>query len=753
MRILMATMQLGIGGAETHIVELSKALKKRGIEVFVASQGGAYVSELEAVGIKHFKLPLNKKTIPAMRKSISGLKEIIEEYKIDVVHSHARIPGFILANLRRRMGFRLVSTAHWVFKTGFPYNYLTNWGDRSLSVSDDIKKYLMDNYGINEENIRITINGIDTEKFSRDTDFSDIKEEFGLKDGAKRIVYVSRMDEDRSLAARKLIECAGDIRKEIPEVEIVVVGGGNDLKNIEEMAKAENDKAGERFIITTGGRTDINKFVASGDIFVGVSRAALEAMAAEKPCIIAGNEGYIGIFAEDKLEISRLTNFCCRGCEETTSERLKEDILRLFKDENKETLGKYGKEIVEKYYSVETMAEDALKMYVSAIKGTKINEVTAEEIADIDRYTVTHTKKKDVLISGYYGYKNSGDDSVLKGIVEGLKGRYPMVDITVLSRAPKETREIYGVNAIGRFDFVKIYKAMKNTRLFISGGGSLLQDVTSRKSLMYYVALINMAKKCKTKTMVYANGIGPVNYESSKKKTKKALWGVDVITLRENSSFEELKNLGLNLDNVFVTADPVFLLEPKNEIEEKLKSVGLEDKKFFCISVRNWKKLPVDFTDRIGEFANKISERYGLVPVFIPMQISMDGELTKEIMSKIKGQKAVILPSCGPETLMGVLKKAEFVLGMRLHILIYSAKAGTPVIGLDYDPKVRATMEYLGQDYIENVEETDVEKLELFANKVMDNTADIRQKLMENSEKFKALATENAELAIKLLRE
>ena len=110
MRILMATMQLGIGGAETHIVELSKALKKRGIEVFVASQGGAYVSELEAVGIKHFKLPLNKKTIPAMRKSISGLKEIIEEYKIDVVHSHARIPGFILANLRRRMGFRLVST-------------------------------------------------------------------------------------------------------------------------------------------------------------------------------------------------------------------------------------------------------------------------------------------------------------------------------------------------------------------------------------------------------------------------------------------------------------------------------------------------------------------------------------------------------------------------------------------------------------------------------------------------------------------
>ena len=753
MRVLMATMQLGIGGAETHIVELSKALKKRGIEVFVASQGGAYVRELETAGIKHFKLPLNKKSIPAMRKSYNGLREIIEEYKIDVVHSHARIPGFILANLRRKVGFRLVSTAHWVFKTGFPYNYLTNWGDRSLSVSDDIKKYLMDNYGIDEDNIRITINGIDTEKFSGNTDYSDIKKEFDLKDGKWRIVYVSRMDEDRSLAAKKLIECAGEIRKEIPEVEIVVVGGGNDLKNVEEMAKAENEKAGDRFIITTGSRTDINKFVASGDIFVGVSRAALEAMAAEKPCIIAGNEGYIGIFGEDKLEVSRLTNFCCRGCEETTADRLKEDVLSLYKAENKETLGKYGKEIVEKYYSVETMADDAMKMYVSSIKGTRINEVVAEEFADIDSFTVTHTKKKDVLISGYYGYKNSGDDSVLKGIVEGLKKRYPAVDITVLSRAPKETREIYGVNAISRFDFAKIYKAMKNTKLFISGGGSLLQDVTSRKSLMYYVTLINMAKRCKIKTMVYANGIGPVNYESSKRKTREALKGVDIITLRENSSFEELKNLGVDLDNVKVTADPVFLLEPNMEIEEKLKAVGIEDKKFFCISVRGWKKLPADFTDRIGEFANKISEKYGLVPVFIPMQISMDGELTKEIMSKVKGQKTVILPSCGPEMLMGVLKKAEFVLGMRLHILIYSAKAGTPVIGLDYDPKVRATMEYLGQDYIENVEETNVEKLELFANKVMENTDEIRNKLMENSKKFETLATENAELAIKLLRE
>jgi len=219
MNILMATMQLDIGGAETHIVELSKALMKKGINVSVASRGGAYENELKEAGITHYTVPLNSKSPNSMYLSYKILKNLIKNNNFDVVHAHARIPAFILGKLKKKLGFRLVTTAHWVFNTRFPLNLLTNWGERSLAVSDDIKNYLITNYGIKDDNIRVTINGIDTEKFSKDADYSDIAKEFNLKAGTTRIVYVSRMDEDRSYAAHKLIEITPDLDKKIENFE------------------------------------------------------------------------------------------------------------------------------------------------------------------------------------------------------------------------------------------------------------------------------------------------------------------------------------------------------------------------------------------------------------------------------------------------------------------------------------------------------------------------------------------------------
>ena len=104
----------------------------------------------------------------------------------------------------------------------------------------------------------------------------------------------------------------------------------------------------------TGGRTDINELVAVADVFVGVSRAALEAMAAEKPVIVAGNEGYIGLFGEDKLELAQENNFCCRGCELSNENLLYRDVVHAFNDlteEQRQKMGAYGREVIFKYYS------------------------------------------------------------------------------------------------------------------------------------------------------------------------------------------------------------------------------------------------------------------------------------------------------------------------------------------------------------------------------------------------------------------
>ena len=165
MRILMATMGLDIGGAETHIVELSKQLQSQGHEIMIASNGGVYVPEIEAAGIRHFKVPMHRRNMGCMLQSYRMLRNIIRAEQPDVVHAHARIPAFLCGLLKKRLKFPFVTTAHWVFETGGGLRYLTNWGERTVAVSEDIKAYLMREYHIPEAHISVTINLIDTEKF------------------------------------------------------------------------------------------------------------------------------------------------------------------------------------------------------------------------------------------------------------------------------------------------------------------------------------------------------------------------------------------------------------------------------------------------------------------------------------------------------------------------------------------------------------------------------------------------------------
>ena len=364
-KILMATMKMDIGGAETHILEVSSELVHRGHEITVASNGGVFVPELEARGIKHIEIPFHSKSPSDVMKAYRLTKELLKKEKFDIVHAHARIPTVICGRLARKFGIPYVTTAHLTFSVNPLWKILTDWGEGTVAVSDDIKEYLTREYGVPSSQIIVTVNGISTDTYSEDTDFSGIKQEFSLSDTDKRIVHVSRIDTDRSLAALKLAEAAPKICEKLPDSEILIVGGGNDFAKLESIAKCSNDKIGKEYIKLIGARTDINKFIASGKIFIGVSRAALEAMAMARPTILAGNEGYLGIFTSDKFETAYESNFCCRGTAETDSDILSRDVCRLLSMSEEEicTIAKENKKIVEEHYSVKKMADDYLTVY------------------------------------------------------------------------------------------------------------------------------------------------------------------------------------------------------------------------------------------------------------------------------------------------------------------------------------------------------------------------------------------------------
>ncbi|MDR2615966.1 MAG: glycosyltransferase, partial [Oscillospiraceae bacterium] len=136
-RILLATMSLGIGGAETHVTELARELKKRGHEVTVVSAGGVYVDDLTECGVQHYTAPLNTRRPRDMASALGALSFLMKTERYDVVHAHARIPAFLCGLLKPFYKFAFVTTAHWVFKARGLSRLFSNWGEKTLAVSED----------------------------------------------------------------------------------------------------------------------------------------------------------------------------------------------------------------------------------------------------------------------------------------------------------------------------------------------------------------------------------------------------------------------------------------------------------------------------------------------------------------------------------------------------------------------------------------------------------------------------------------
>ncbi len=729
-KILMTLMRLEIGGAETHVLELSLELARMGFQVVVASGGGVYEEHLKKAGIRHYQVPMYTKHPSKMLQSLKALKRIIRDEEIDIVHAHGRIPAFLCGLLHPFMKFTFVTTAHWVFRTDHGLKYLSNWGEKVMAVSEDIKTYLIDNYGTDPRDISVTINGIDTNKFSPEADFSSVLTEFSLNPDSKKIVYISRMDEDRALVAFHLAEIAPAIEEAFPGTDIVIVGGGNVFDKLEALANKVNNEIGRPMITLTGGRTDIDKFAAMSDLFIGVSRSALEAMSCAKPVIVAGNEGYLGIFEEDKLQVGIDTNFCCRGLAQSSKELLFSDVNKIMSaaPAQQKTWGEYSRRIICERYSVSKMAEDNAKMYCDA----------------------EDEKPWDFVISGYYGYGNSGDEALLLAMIQHLKNQLPSAKICVLSKEPKETEATYGVSAVHRYRYFAIKKAIKKAKLFISGGGSLLQDVTSSRSLRYYLILLKEAQKAGTPIMLYANGIGPVNKPKNRLAVKKVLNQVDTITLRESASQGELKEMGVSLTNVKVTADPALSLcsVAKDAVDGIMAEEGIEPgEKLFGISVRPWKNSSPDFERLLGETITEVCNSRQLVPVFIPMQYPEDLEYSKKIASLIP-MKSYVLPKSRPAAeLIGLISRMEVMLAERLHSLIYAADALVPTVGLSYDKKVDAFMEYIGIGTAVSVESFSTEEALQAIYAALDARETISKELAEKSAELSEKAKENAEIA------
>jgi len=739
-KILMTLMGMEIGGAETHVLELSKTLQRMGLSVHVVSNGGVYVQELEECGVKHYQVPLHNKQFINMFSSYRALKQIIIENEFKLVHAHARIPAFICGWVRRfnkKHPFKLVTTAHLDFSVKFPFNKLSNWGDRTLAVSQDIKDYLLENYKVEEKNISLTVNAINTEKFAPGLDASDIIKEFNLCEDTIKIVSLSRLDKDRSLASHTLVDIAEKLANVSPKpIEIIIVGDGDDFVNFPPKVEIINKRAGRELIKLAGQRTDTHKFVGLADIFVNVSRSALEAMSTGTPVILAGNQGYLGILNEETKSIAVETNFTCRNAGDLTADKLLADITTLLNMPTKEflALGAWGRNLAITEYSLERMAKDAIAVYKDVLS---------------ERPPV------NVVIFGSYGQNNSGDDIILKSIVQNLRERRNNINLTVLSRKPKEIRKQFQVDAVHRFNLISVFSRIRKAKLLIAGGGNLIQDETSTQSLLYYLWLINTARSLGVLNMLYANGIGAINNPKNISRSTKVLNRVELITLREEGSLRILNEMGVTAPAIHVTADASFALPFPEVNNNLLDTVGITGK-FFCVALRPWANNPTNLEEQIALFADELIDTYGYQAVFVPMRPEQDTDIARRVMALMNNnnkEKCILLePELQDYNLArNVLGLASFAVCMRLHALIFAMEKGVPAIGLVYSPKIRQFMDTMNQEWYIPVEETNIETLIKYSNIIHENKESVSSEIYNIGLNLRELSAKNADLCIALL--
>ena len=675
------------GGAKTHVLSLLQNLNKTITAQLVCFRDGPFADEARAMGIPTMICGGNN--IFRVRRQLTAY---IRQGGYQLIHCHGSRANMIGALLRTATGLPVVTTVHSDYRLdymGRPLSRLT-FGtinayalrklDYRIGVSDAMVDLLISR-GFPADRFYAIYNGIDFTPAPPQGDRLPYLRSLGADVDADSVVVgiAARLNPVKDMST--LIRGFAAGYQKCPRLRLVIAGDGEERDKLGALARELGVEKQVTFAGWISGGMD--RFYSALDI------NALTSLSETFPyALTEGARFHLATVATAVGGIPYLIDSSVNGFLVPSGDwqALGEHLAALGNDDTlRRDMGEKLYQKASTQFSIQKTVDTQLHIY--------------EEI--LRRHSRAPRERDGVVICGAYGRGNAGDDAILESILQEMRSIDPDMPVLVLSKDPKSTRLAYRVQAVHRSNFPAWLRAMRRAKLYINGGGSLIQDVTSRRSLWFYLHNISAAKRAGCKVQMYGCGIGPVTRENHRKLAADVLnANVDVITLREPDSREELRLMGVTAPEILLTADPALTLYPAgdDEIDSVLLRAGIPPHgKYICFALRQWKgfeeKAPL-----FGAAARYAYDTYGLTPVFTAVEKHLDPVAHRLAAKNLTVPHYFLDDAGGAGTIIGVLSRMEVVVSMRLHALIFAAGQGIPLAGVVYDPKVSSFLKYIGQE-------------------------------------------------------
>ena len=724
-----------VGGAKTHVLSLLQGLGRTETVRLVCFLEGPFAQEAREMGID--TLVITQGNLFAV---VRTLAEMIRTEGFEIVHCHGSRANLLGTMLQRKVDVPMVTTVHSDYRLdylGRPFHRLTYGTINTVCVRripyhigvSDAMADLLISRGFDPQTMFTIYNGVDFTPVTPRMTRAEYFESIGLSAGAEDVVFgiAARLSAVKDVAT--LVRAFGLACQSVENIRLVIAGDGEQRAMLEALAK---ECCPEGKYVFAGWVEDTDSFYHAIDVNTLTSLSetfpyALTEGARMHCATIASRVGGVPYLIQDGVYGLLF--------EAQNHAQLAAHMVLLAKDSAlRARLGEALYHRASTHFSVDATVNRQREIYEILLRRARRNP----------------GKRDGVLICGAYGKGNAGDDSILEAILQQMRHIDPDLPIYVLSRNPKETRLRYRVGAIHTFDFWGFFHRMGKTKLYVNGGGSLIQDVTSTRSLQYYLSNIALAKKRGNQVLMYGCGIGPVSSPANRRAAGRTInQYVDAITLREPGSARELQEMGVTRPKISITADPALLLDPAppEAVEAFLRTQGIDpDEKHVLFVLRPWQgmeeKLPV-----FAAAARWCYEKKGMVPVFFALEPKRDRAVAEQVAAMVDCPHHIVSAPHDGHLIVGMMGAMEAVVSMRLHALIFAAGQGVPLVGVVYDPKVSGFLDYLHQTRYLPLEEVSQARLMPMLAEALAQTG------RDDASAMRALAEENEQAARRLLEE